>query len=475
MDAFGDPAQRDEVSPFIRMLWDQGTMWEHEVVEGLELPFLDLSAYSMGEKERLTTEAMARKEPLIYGPRIQHGDLLGDPDLLRFERIGYIPIDIKSGNGELGGDQDDDSEIKPKKSYSVQVGLYLDILEQKGLAGGRHGYIWDGRGREVRYNFDEPYGKRPPRTPWQDYQEALREARQVLVRPDQTLPAYASSCKLCWWYSTCLKSLQKADDLTLIPELGRTKRDSMLSSIETIADLAEINPDGFINKNKTPFKGVGPDSLRKFHERAKLISTKGAKPYLTAPVRLPLTHKELFFDIEVDPMRDVCYLHGFIERNGQDNATEKFVAFFSDDPTEAGEERAFRDAWGYITANQGAAIYYYSKYERTIYRKLQQKYPHVCSADDIEAIFDPIIAIDLYYDVVQKATMWPTRDHSIKTLAKFLGFNWRDTNPSGAASIEWYARWTDTRDQKIKQQILEYNEDDCIATRVLLDGIRELE
>ena len=102
---------------------------------------------------------MARKEPLIYGPRIQHGDLLGDPDLLRFEGGGYVPIDIKSGNGEFGGDQDDDSEAKPKKSYSVQVGLYLDILEQKGLAGGRHGYIWDGHGREVRMSRNLTRGR----------------------------------------------------------------------------------------------------------------------------------------------------------------------------------------------------------------------------------------------------------------------------------------------------------------------------
>ena len=35
-------------------------------------------------------------------------------------------------------------------------------------------------------------------------------------------------------------------------------------------------------------------------------------------------------------------------------------------------------------------------------------------------------AIDLYFDVVLKATEWPTRDFSIKTLAKHLGFAWRD-------------------------------------------------
>ena len=49
--------------------------------------------------------------------------------------------------------------------------------------------------------------------------------------------------------------------------------------------------------------------------------------------------------------------------------------------------------------------------------------------------------VDLYNDVVTEATEWPTKEHSIKTLATHLGFRWRDTNPSGAASIEWYGRW----------------------------------
>jgi hypothetical protein len=48
---------------------------------------------------------------------------------------------------------------------------------------------------------------------------------------------------------------------------------------------------------------------------------------------------------------------------------------------------------------------------------------------------------------------------------------WRDTHPSGAASIEWFDRWCNP---EIRQRILDYNEDDCRATRVLLDGIRSL-
>jgi predicted RecB family nuclease len=184
---------------------------------------------------------------------------------------------------------------------------------------------------------------------------------------------------------------------------------------------------------------------------------------------------ELFFDIEVDPFRDVCYLHGFVERRGGAIESEHFIAFFADATTPASEERSFAEAWLYMQAAQPCTIYYYSKYERTIYRKLRQKYPHVCTEAEIEALFDPKRSVDLYSDVVLKATEWPTRDFSIKTLAKYLGFSWRDTHPSGAASIEWFHRWVETGDPAIRRRILDYNEDDCRAMRVLLDGIRQLD
>ena len=93
---------------------------------------------------------------------------------------------------------------------------------------------------------------------------------------------------------------------------------------------------------------------------------------------------------------------------------------------------------------------------------------------DIKRMFNPDYAIDLYYDVVKKKTEWPTHDYSIKTLAYYLGFRWRDKSPSGAESIEWYHQWVETGDKKIKERILKYNEDDCIATRVLLEGIKSL-
>ena len=125
-----------------------------------------------------------------------------------------------------------------------------------------------------------------------------------------------------------------------------------------------------------------------------------------------------------------------------------------------------------MQASRPCAIYYYAPYEKTIYRKLRDKYPDVCSLKDLKALFDAAETVDLYTDIVRKCTEWPTHDYSLKTLARYLGFDWQDTDPSGAASIEWFHSWTDTGDEAIRQRILAYNEDDCRATRVLRDALQ---
>jgi predicted RecB family nuclease len=413
LDAFGNQGARDPINPFVRLLWERGTLYERETIGKLRQPFLDLSVVQADERERQTLEAMNRGEPLIYAGRISAADLIGVPDLLRKEVGGYVPGDIKSGAGEEGGGEDSDG--KPKIHYAVQLALYVDILERLGRSAGRRAFVWDIHGDEVPYNFMEPQEARNPRTLWDEYEWALNEARAILARQVAPQPAYTSVCKFCHWYTFCLKQLADTDDLTLIPFLGRSLRDVMQRAVPSIAAFAASNPEGFIDRRKTVFKGLGPDRLRLFHARAVMLSEAVPKPFLRAPVTLRAVPVELFFDVEVDPLRDICYLHGIVERRNGDSATERFIHFFTDEPTPEAEREAFAAAFQYLSGQADGAIYCYSKYERTIYRKLQARYPEVCDADDIERLFEPPRMMDLYGDVVLKATEWPTHDHSLKT------------------------------------------------------------
>lgn len=414
MDLFGDTAKRDPVSPFVELLWERGNAFEQQVIEQLRIPFTNLRPYADEEKERLTLEALRRGDALIYGGRIRAGDLLGDPDLLRRHGAGYVAGDIKSGRAEEGATEEE--EGKPKKHYAVQLALYTDILERLGLSAGRTPFVWDVRGEEVTYDLNAPRGVRTPESLWDLYQSCLSVARAIASRTQGTLSALISDCKLCHWRTNCTFDLERREDLTLIPELGRARRDAMLPTIPRMRDLAGADARSFIRGKKTVFPGVGPEMLRRFQARAKLQITPDAQPYLKAPLHLPEARCELYFDVETDPMRDVCYLHGFVERFPGVAEGERYVAFFAERPTPEDEERTFREAWKYVARSRPCALYYYSPYERSVWRKLREKHPSVVAKEELDALFEGEYSVDLYR-VVREASEWPTRDFSVKTLA----------------------------------------------------------
>ena len=470
MDLFGEASRRDPVSPFVELLWEKGYAFEHDVMSKLELPFTDIRRRPKDMREELTLEAMTAGHDLIYGGRIASGHLVGEPDLLRKSGAGYVAGDIKSGAGVEGGSEDEDG--KPKTHYAVQLALYTDILDRIGLAAGRTAFVWDVHGEEVIYNLDEPRGPKAKITLWGLYLSCLETALAITSQTSETSPALQAACKLCHWRTYCSEMLVRMDDLTLIPELGRSRRDVLADYFRKVSELAEAELGPRFGAAESLPRGISMKMLERFQARARLQKQPGAKPYLREPIAFQDPEVELFFDVETDPMRDTCYLHGFTERR---RGHERYVSFFADRPDAELEEDAFKGAWEFIQSSMPCALYYYSHYERSILKKLARKYPAVASEEDVIRLFDSDEAIDLYSDIVRPKTEWPTRDLSIKTLASHLGFRWRDTEPSGAASIEWYHEWVKTGDQKYKTRILEYNHDDCVATRVLLDALREFE
>ena len=467
---YGNPAERDEPNAFVELLWEQGVDHEARIVADLGVT-TTLRAMPAEERERETRAAIARGDALVYGGRLTVDDLVGEPDLLERRGDKYVPGDIKSGSG-LEGDDDD---AKLKRHYAYQLGHYVHILENLGFAdGSREAFIIDRTGTRVPYVLTEPQGVRNPTSWWDAYQAALTDVRALVAKQKVSRAALSATCKLCHWYTHCKDDMVATDDLTLVAELGRAKRDVMIGEIASVHALAACDPSTYIDKKKTRFPGIGPDSLIKFHERAKLLTTDNPQPYLKAAISLPISENEVFFDIEADPMRDVVYLHGFVERKHADPRSAGFIQFFAEGAEAMQEEAAFRAAWAYLSLrSKDSTIYYYSKYERTAYRKLAEKFPGVCSRADVDALFELETMIDLYA-VVKSSTEWPTYDQSIKTLAQFAGFKWRDTHPSGAASIEWFHRYTERQDEATKIRILEYNEDDCLATGVVLDKVRSL-
>lgn len=474
-DAYDDKRLRDEPNEFVKMLWEKGTQYEREVMEQMEgeQDICDLSVVPLAERAQATVEALQRKEPLIYHGRLEIDELLGEPDLLELQPDGeYVPVDIKSGMGLEG--EDDFEEGKPKKHYALQLSLYVDALRRMGFSTTYRGKIFDSAGKLVEYNLDKPRGPRAKDTWWELYEDALMVAGNILKQNIHTKPALGSDCKLCVWYSDCKKTCLEGNVLSLISELGRSKQEALDGIVSTVDELAAIEVEDYVDaKGKTGIAGIGKPSLEKFHRRAQILKSGQKEPLILEEFSLPDKPIELHFDIEADPTRNLIYLHGVVERHMDDPDNAKFHYFVAKGISNSDEKQAWQEFWNYIRAlPQGQfAVYYYSKYERTQYRALQKKYPDVASEDEVEAFFGDEASIDLYFDLVKPCTDWATNNYSVKTLAQHLGFNWRDPNPSGAASIQWFNEWCEDRSDEKMQRILDYNEDDCRAMIVLKDEL----
>ena len=465
----------DDSDTFIEMLWDQGVAHEKSIINDMK-GIHDLSDLPADECEAETIRAMKAQVPLIYQGRFTSGERVGIPDLLVLQPCGkYAAADIKAGNGY---DSEETSTLVP--AFAIILCHYERLLQELGFSTGQNiGYILDGKGRWIKYCFEENISVRNKNTWLQKYQTTFDEVLSIRDKKKVTLPALSASCKLCCWRTVCKQAVLKKDDLTKIAELGRSRRDCLVKVFPTVKSLARAQIEKFIfeekKKEKTEFAGIGAETLRKFHARAVLLNDPNGVSYKKKEIILPQAEKVVFFDIEADPTRDgFVYLHGWLEEKVA-KGEMSFQPVICTDITLAEEERAFAESWKYLTdRSKDSVVYYYSRYERTAYRKLANKYPSVCHEDDITDLFLLPNIIDLYSDIIKPSTEWKAFDQSIKTLAVLLGFKWRDINPSGAASITWFNNWVDTKENTILKRILDYNEDDCMATKVVLEGVKRL-
>ena len=466
-----------EPNPFVQLLWERGTSREKEVLSQFG-EMTDLSEGSMTERIHRTLEEMKKGTPHIYHGLIQFDNMRGEPDLLRKNVDGtYTPVDIKSGSGFEGADEDEGDPGKPKKHYAIQLCLYLEILQRLGFSKSMEGIIYDIKGNEVIYTLNQPMGVRNKKL-WTEYYEELKvEVWELMNNEKKNKPALASICKLCQWYDSCKKEAKVSHDLTNIFYVGRGKRDVLEKDlgITQYDHLDQIDIEAALktkSANKTFLSGIGESTLRKIKQRA-MILYKTKLPVVYFPYNFPKKTYELFFDIEDDPTQGIVYLHGVYERSPKG---ERFIPFVASTNDKKGEKKAWAEFWAYIKSlpKDDFVIYYYSAHEKTTYKKMYQDHNEIVTMEEIENLFSPATAVDLYTDVIYKYTDWPLSSYSLKEIATYIGFKWRDQTPSGALSIQWYNEYLKTKEPDKLTRILEYNEDDCKATMVIKDKLCEL-
>ena len=268
-------------------------------------------------------------------------------------------------------------------------------------------------------------------------------------------------CSLCSWYSYCHEIAKSKQHLSLVPGVTPKRYEYMRNiGVDSFESLLEVDQTSLAD-------AISDDVARQIKQQAKAIESDrpivrdGFDLIDTQPI--PTGAIELYFDIEAEPERQIDYLLGVLLVDRSTN-TEQFYAFVAEKPEDEG--RIWQEFLDFMALYPDAPIFHYSEYELDTIRRLGRLY------NTPKAIVIELISrlVDLHQWVMGSAIL-PVESYSLKALANWIGFYWRETSGSGDQSVCWYDRWLKTQDRALLDLILSYNEDDCRATRYLKDWL----
>ena len=302
---------------------------------------------------------------------------------------------------------------------------------------------------------------------------------EIAASPRDTYPNPVPHCELCRWAERCDAQRIADDHLCLVA--GMRSAQSLRMSrvgITTLEQLALARPDTDVPK-------VPQATFEKLHDQARLqldqrrtgtpsyelLEPEERRGFALLP---PPSEGDLFFDMEGDPLYEngLEYLFGAVS---VDHGEPRFHAFWGHD--RAQEKRAFEQFIDFVYERleryPDLHVYHYSHYEPTALKRLMGL--HGTREEEVDDLLRKGVLVDLY-KVVKQGIRISQPSYWIKKVEAFY-MEQRDTAVTeGGESIVAYEQWLETGEQRILDEIGEYNEEDCVSTLKLRDwllGLRD--
>ncbi|NJK29349.1 MAG: TM0106 family RecB-like putative nuclease [Acaryochloris sp. RU_4_1] len=264
-------------------------------------------------------------------------------------------------------------------------------------------------------------------------------------------------CNLCGWLPHCYQLAQQDQHLSLLPGVTPSRypllQSHHLTRVEDIAkadpvDLAQIMDLG----KEVAFKLVC--QAQSFTTQAPILIAQDS-PTATSQLISPAPI-ELYFDIEAEPSLNLDYLHGVLVID-REHQTQTFHSLLADCPEQ--EEQIWWQFLELALSYPQAPIYHFCPYEVQAIERLAVLYgtPDTLSQELIGRFID-------IHALVTRTVVLPVERYTLKLIARWLGFQWRNSEANGAQSIYWYSEWLATGNHHFLETIADYNEDDCQAT-----------
>ncbi len=262
-------------------------------------------------------------------------------------------------------------------------------------------------------------------------------------------------CPYCQFFNSCKSVAEKNNELSLLDKLTpKLVKKYHAKGIFTLTHLSFLFKPRRNRKSKKKPKVTYKPELQ-------ALAIRTGKIYLQEIPELAQHQTELFLDIEGLPDWGFHYLIGLLICNDQDSSYHFFWAATPHD-----EESIYRQFLAKIEAYPEAPIYHYGSYESKALGQLATRYQ-----SNNRFLKKRLVNLSTY---IYGRIYFPTKSNRLKELGNLIGASWTSQDASGLQSLVWRYRWEETRDESYNKLLIQYNQEDCQAVKLLADEIRKI-
>ena len=285
-------------------------------------------------------------------------------------------------------------------------------------------------------------------------EQVLRELREMSDSASPPKLRLNDHCRVCEFRKGCLAKAEEADSLTLLDRMTP----KLISRYEKKGIFTITQLSYLIRPRRRKAKRRGGKG---FKVELQAYALRTGKTFLQTVPQLTRSRQELFIDIEGIPDEDFSYLAGLMVLDG---GVTSYFSFWADCFLD--EKAMWAGAFEKIRQYPGAPVYHYGSYDWRAVERAGKKYQLPC--DDIAGRM-----VNVASQIFGKV-YFPVRSNGLKEVGTFVGATWTSEEASGLRCLCWRDSWERTRSSEWKDRILKYNEEDCVALRLVTDRLSQL-
>jgi len=276
-------------------------------------------------------------------------------------------------------------------------------------------------------------------------------------------------CTICSWRKDCGSIAIKEGRLSEVSGIG-AKREILLMDIgiKNIEALSKTRHIELREKLEKFGRQHGDISKQIILQSKSQITNKPIKLNSKILINDFKKAKGLYiYDIESDPDVKHDFLHGFVRiANNINNEIDLKKIKYSPllNLEKSTEGLLWKRIKRKLNINKDFPILHYGETEPTSLIKLGER--QGASPNEIEDLRKRFIDIHL---LIREYWCLPVTNYGLKSIAEWIGFEWKQSNVDGARALLWWRQWKNSRRlntmySRNLQSIFEYNRDDCLAT-----------